>query len=131
MSAWGDLLSFSVPGGQKKLLSCSLVGEISTQTDTMKHMCSCCNATYYGDLERHFFVRTFEHFGMTTLTGKRIKNPKKSAIIGHILLKGYHVSFEDFTILLKESKRFKLLRKESLLIKPDKPGFNINVYYYP
>ena len=36
MSAWGDLLSFSVPGGQKKLLSCDLVRGISTEADTME-----------------------------------------------------------------------------------------------
>ena len=35
MSAQGDLLRFSVHGGQKKLLGCGLLGEISTQVDTM------------------------------------------------------------------------------------------------
>ena len=39
--------------------------------------CSCCNATYYEDSELHFFVRASEHLGMTPLTGKRVKNPKK------------------------------------------------------
>ena len=34
LSAWGDLLSFSVPGGQKELLGCCLLGGISTQADT-------------------------------------------------------------------------------------------------
>ena len=31
----GDLLSFPVPGGQKKLLDCGLLGGISTQADAM------------------------------------------------------------------------------------------------
>ena len=35
MSAQGDLLRFSVHGGQKKLLGCGLLGGISTQVDTM------------------------------------------------------------------------------------------------
>ena len=26
-----------------------------------KFMCSCCNATYYGQTQRHFFVRASEH----------------------------------------------------------------------
>ena len=42
-----------------------------------KFTCSCCNATYYGESERHFFVRASEHLGMTPLTGKQVKNPKK------------------------------------------------------
>ena len=48
-------------------------------------MCSCCNATYYGETKRHLFVRASEHLGITPLTQKRVKNPKKSAIIDHIL----------------------------------------------
>ena len=42
-----------------------------------KFTCGCCNATY-GESGRHFFVRASEHLGMTPLTGKRVKNPKKS-----------------------------------------------------
>ena len=68
-------------------------------------MCSCCNATYYGDSERHFFVRASEHLGITPLTGKQVKNPKKLAIIDFILLKGHDARFEDLTILLKESNK--------------------------
>ena len=74
---------------------------------------SCCNANYYG-AERHFFVRASEHLRMTPLTGKRVKNPKKPAIFDHILLKRHDASFEDFTILLKESNKFKLHLKGSL-----------------
>ena len=65
------------------------------------------------------------------LTGKRVKNPKKSAIFDHTLLKGHHASFEDFTILLKENNKFKLHLKEYLLIKLDKPELNRNIYSYP
>ena len=45
---------------------------------------------------------------MTPLNGKWVKNPKKSAIIDLILLKGHDASFEDFSILLKENNKFKL-----------------------
>ena len=72
-----------------------------------KFTCSCCNGTYYGESERHFFVRASEHLGMTPLTGKRVKNSKKSAIFDHTLLNAHDASFEDFPILLKENKRFK------------------------
>ena len=89
-------------------------------------MCTCCNAAYYGESERHFFVGTSEHLGMTRLTRKRVKNPKKSAIFDHILLNDH-----DFAILLKKNNRFKLHLKESLLIKRDKPELNRNIYRYP
>ena len=94
-------------------------------------MCSCCYGTYYGESERHFFLRASEYLGVTPLTGKQVKNPKKSAIFDHILLKGHDASFEDFTILLKENNKFKLHLKESLLIKRDKPELNRNIYSYP
>ena len=57
---------------------------------------------------------------MTPLTGKRVKNLKKSAIFDQILLQGYDTSTEDFAILLKENNKFKLHLKRSYLIKLDK-----------
>ena len=68
---------------------------------------------------------------MAPLTGKRVKNPKKSAIFHHILLKGHEASFEDVTVFLKGNNKFKLHLKESLLIKRDKPELNRNIYGYP
>ena len=79
----------------------------------------------------NFFVRASEHLGMTPLTRKRVKNPKKSAIFDHIFLKGHDASSEDFAIFLKENNKFKLHLKESLLIKRDKPELNRNIYSYP
>ena len=96
-----------------------------------KFTCSCCNTTYYGKSERYFFVRASEHLGMTPLTGKQVKNPKKSAIFDHILLKGHDASFKDFMVLLKENNKFKLHLKASILIKCDKPKLNRNIYNYP
>ena len=96
-----------------------------------KFMCSCCNATYYGETKRHLFVRASEHLGITPLTQKRVKNPKKSAIIDHILLEGYNATYDDFSILTTESNEFKLHLKESLLIKRDKPELNRNCYTHP
>ena len=96
-----------------------------------KFMCSCFNATCYRESERHFFVRASELLGMTPLTGKWVKNPKRSAILGHILLNGHDASFEHFTILLKENNKFKLQLKESLLIKRYTLELNRNIYTYP
>ena len=94
-------------------------------------MCSCCNAAYYGQTQRHFFVRASEHLGITSLTGKFVKRPKKSTISNHMLLDGYKASFDNFSILLKEINPFKLQLKESSLISRDKPILNKNIYSFP
>ena len=94
-----------------------------------KFMCSCCNTTYYGQTQRHFFVRASEHLGITPLTSKVVKTPKKS--IFDMLLDGHKASFDNFSILLKESNPFKLQLKESLLISRDKPILNKNIYSFP
>ena len=65
-----------------------------------KFMCSCYNATCYGQTQRHFFVRAAEHLGITALTGKFVKTPKKSAIFDHMLLDGHKASFDNCSILL-------------------------------
>ena len=95
-----------------------------------KFMCNCCNTTYYGQTQRHFFVRASEHLGITPLTSKVVKTPKKSAIFD-MLLDGHKASFDNFSILLKESNPFKLQLKESFLISRDKPILNKNIYSFP
>ena len=96
-----------------------------------KFLCSCCNATYYGQTQRHIYVRACEHLAITPLTGKTVKTPKKSSIFDHMLLEGHKSSFDNFSILLKENNSFKLQVKESLLISRDKPILNRNIYSFP
>ena len=90
-----------------------------------KFSCSCCSATYYSETERNLFVRASEHLGITPLTQKLVKNPKKSAIMDHILLEDHDAAYHDFSI------QFKLHLKESLMIKRDKPELNRNIYTHP
>ena len=94
-------------------------------------MCSCCKTTYYGQTERHFFVRASDHLGITPLSGKLVKIPKGSAIFDCMLLVGHKASFDNFSTLLKERNPFKLQLKESLLISRDKPILNKNIYSFP
>ena len=94
-------------------------------------MCSCCNTAYYGQTQRHFFVRASEHLGITPLSGKFVKTAKKSAIFDRMLLDGHKASCDNFSILLKENNAFKLQLKESLLISRDKPILNRNIYSFP
>ena len=46
------------------------------------------------------------------------------------MLNGHDTSFEDLTILLKESNKFKLYLKKSLLITREKAELNKNIYSY-
>ena len=48
-----------------------------------------------------------------------------------MLLDGHKVSFNNFSIILKESNLFKLQSKESLLISRDKPILNKSIYSFP
>ena len=91
-----------------------------------QYKCGGCNATYYGKTKRHFKVQICEHLGISHLTEKKIKidNNKLTAIQEHLLCCNYCPSFEDFSILTRESNDFKLKIMESLLIACDKPILN-------
>ena len=85
------------------------------------YKCRNCNTTHYGKTFRHFYMRVAEHMGISNLTGKRLKNVKQSAISDHLLQCNCTINFDNFDILAAESNKFKLLLKESILIKRDKP----------
>ena len=101
-----------------KLLKMLLSGLVSKYSD--------CNATYYGKAKRHFKVQICEHLSISHLTGKKkkIDNKKLTAIHEHLLCCNYSPSYEDFSILTRESNDFKLKIMESLLIACDKPCLN-------
>ena len=88
-----------------------------------QYKCGGCNVTYYGKTKRHFKVPICEHLGISHLTGKKVKidNNKLMAIQEHLLCCNYSPSFEDFSILTRESNDFKLKIMESLLTARDKP----------
>ena len=59
---------------------------------------------------------------ISNLTEKRVKNVKESAVFDHRLQCDCVISFDDFDIFDYETNNFiRLLIKESLLIKRDKP----------
>ena len=96
-----------------------------------RYRCSNCNVTYYGKTFRHFYTRAAEHMGISNLTGKRLKNVKQSAISDHLLQCNCTINFDNFDILAAESNKFKLLLRESLLIKRDKPILNRTMKSFP
>ena len=67
-----------------------------------KFTCSCCNVTYYGQTQRHFFVRDSEQPSIALLTEKFVKTSKKLAIFDYMLLDGQKVSIDSVSICLEE-----------------------------
>ena len=59
--------------------------------------------------------RIGEDIGISPLTRKQVK-PKNSSIADHLLLCNHSASYDDFSILTREKKKFLLELKESLLI---------------
>ena len=78
-----------------------------------------------------FFTRAAEHTGISNLTGKRVKNVKESAISDHLLQCNCAIDFDHFHVLASDTNTFRLLIKESLLIKHDKPVLNSTVKLFP
>ena len=72
------------------------------------------------------FERSFKNYLVSHLTDKKVKieNNKLTAIHEHLLCCNYSPSFEDFSILTRESTDIKLKIMESLLIVRDKPIVN-------
>ena len=82
-----------------------------------RYTCSICKVTHYGKTFRNFYTRAAEHMGISNLTGKRLKTVMQSAISDHLLQCNCTINFDDFDILATELNKFKLLLRESLLIK--------------
>ena len=93
--------------------------------------CNICNDIYYGKNKRHFKVGACKHLGIMPLTGKKVKNPKESAVFDHLVHTGHNASFDDVETLAKECDEFRLLLRESLLILRDDPPLNRYVKSIP
>ena len=72
-----------------------------------------------------------EHMGISNVTDKSVKNVKESAVSDPLLQCGCAFYFDHFDILASDTNRFRLLIKESLLIKRDKPVLNRTVKSFP
>ena len=86
-----------------------------------------CNASYYGETDRHLIIRSGEHIDISSLTFKKVKRSAESSIGGHLLFCNHDPSFDELTILAQGANKFLLEIKESLLIKRDKPILNKNI----
>ena len=53
-----------------------IVNTKSSSHVVYKFMCSCCNATYHGKTQRHFFVRASEHLALHLWLVNLLKRPR-------------------------------------------------------
>ena len=94
-------------------------------------MSSNCKVTYYDKSYHHFFTRATEHMGISNLTGKRLKCFKQSAVSDYLLECNCSIDFDHLDILASARNKFRLLIKESILIKPDQPLLNKTIKSFP
>ena len=81
-----------------------------------EYNCGCCNATYYDKTKRRLIVRIGEHLGISHLTRKKVKidNKKLTVMQEYLLFCNYTPSFENVSILARESNDFKLKIMQTL-----------------
>ena len=60
-----------------------------------------------------------------------MKNMKESVVYDHRLQRDCVISFDDFDVLAPDNNNFRLLIKEGLLIKRDKPILNRTIKSFP
>ena len=68
---------------------------------------------------------------ISNLTGKWLKCVKQLAISDHLLECNCSIDFDHFDILDSDANKFRLLIKESLLIKRDQPQLNKTIKSFP
>ena len=100
-------------------------------TKIFRYTCSNCKVTYYEKTFRHFYTTASEHMKISNLTGKPLTYVKQSAISDHLQRCNCAINFDDFSILAKDCRKFKLLLRNSLLIKGDKPILNRTINSSP
>ena len=103
------------------------VPKILTSGVVYKFQCGLCNESYHRECVRHLSVRSGEHIGISPLTNKRVQPRKDSAVCHHLLTSNSSPTFEDFSVLCQENKKYLLELKESLLIMNDRPSMNRNI----
>ena len=95
-------------------------------------MCGRCNASYYGETDRHLKVRSGEHIDISPLTFKKVRLSAKSSIRDYLLFCNHGSWFDDFTILGQGTNKFLLeIKEKCLLIKFDQSILSKNISSVP
>ena len=95
-----------------------------------KFLCGLCNEYYCDESIRYLDIRSGEHIGVSPFNGKKVK-PSNNSDIDNLLHCNFLPSFDNFSVLAHENKKYLLEIKESLLIMRDKPSLNRNINSAP
>ena len=68
----------------------------------------------------------YENFGVSALTGKRVKGDNDFAIKENHLFQNHLSGFNDFSVLASDNNDFKVTLTESFLNNRDQPPLNKN-----
>ena len=72
--------------------------------------------SYYGECVIHLNVTIGKNISSSLLTKNQVK-PNSSSVADHLLFCNHLVSYDDFSMLMRENKKFLLELKESLLLR--------------
>ena len=89
-----------------------------------KFQCGLCNESYYGGCVWDTWMPISS--SVSPLTKKEVM-PKNNSVADHVLFCNQSASYDDFSILTRENKKFLLELKDSLLIMRDNPPLNRNI----
>ena len=78
-----------------------------TSVVVCKFQCRRCNEFCYGECVRDLNVRIREQVGVSPLTKKQVKL-KNSPVANHLLFCNRPASYDDFSIITRENKKFLL-----------------------
>ena len=89
---------------------------LNSHTSGVAYKCQCrlCNESCNGVCARHFAARSGEDIAISPLISKRVQPRKESAVCHHLLYCNYSPSFEDFSALYRENKKYILELKEQI-----------------
>ena len=96
-----------------------------------RYMCRNCKVTSYSKTYHQFVTRAAEHMGISDLTGKHLKCVKQSAVSDHILECNFSIDFDQFDTLVSDANKFRLVIKDSLLIKRYQAQLNKTIMSFP
>ena len=98
-----------------------------TSTVVYKFHCRLCNESHYVECLRQLNVRIGEYIGII----RKLSLGVSDGVRDHLLLCNRSPSFERFSVLTKENRKFVLEFKESILKVRGKPSLNKSIRSTP
>ena len=90
--------------------------QILTSGVVYKFQCGLRNESYYGECVRHLTVRSSEYIASSPLTNTRLQPRKDGAACHDLLNSNYSPTFDDFSVLRHENKKYLIHWKKAFLL---------------